>query len=254
MKKNVWNVKVLKMGELTVEYSTLMYRQHFGEKITIPMWATAIWNDDYKILVDTGIDECEWIREALSPCERDTDQDIVSAIKKHLGWNPEDVDIIINTHLHHDHCGENRSFHNARFYVQEDEYRAAMNPYEHTKNLYKRNLFDENAVDYFDWVFLHGEEEILPGLKVFPTPGHSAGQQSVLVKTEEGKLAILGDVANLSANVNENVPVTFALSLVDEMESLKRVRKIADYMIPGHEPAIKDGQTCGFPKVNKELD
>ena len=74
------------------------------------------------------------------------------------------------------------------------------------------------------------------------------------MNTSEGKLAILGDVANLAANVNENVPVTFALSLVDEMESLKRVRMMADYMIPGHEPAIYDGQTSGFPKINKNLD
>ena len=73
---------------------------------------------------------------------------------------PDDVEIIINTHLHHDHCGENRSFHNCRFYVQEEEYRAAMNPYAHTKNLYKKDLFDENAVNYFGLVLPEGEAEI----------------------------------------------------------------------------------------------
>lgn len=251
MKDNVWNVKLLKMGDLTVEKSTLLYCQSYGEKIRIPMWAVAIYGHGHKILVDTGIDECEWIIEKLSPCERKPNEDIVSAIKTHLGWEPDDVDIIINTHLHHDHCGENRSFKNARFYVQRAEYQAAMNPAEHQKKLYKRDLFDENAVDYFDWVFLDGEQEILPGLKVIPTPGHSAGQQSVLVKTAEGALCISGDVANLTKNVNENIPVTFAVSLVDELESLQRIRQVADFLIAGHEPDLQDGQTSGFPRVKK---
>ena len=252
MQSMTWNVKALKMGTLTVEKSTLVYCQSYGEKIRIPIWAVAIWGNGHMILVDTGIDECDWIIRKLSPCEREADEDIVSSIRKHLGWRPEDVDTIINTHLHHDHCGENRSFHNARFYVQEAEYRAAMDPAEHQKKLYKKDLFDKNAVNYFDWYFCRGEEEVLPGIKVIPTPGHSAGQQSVLVRTEQGAVCITGDVANLSVNVNENIPVTFAVSLVDELASLKRIREVADYMIPGHEPEICDGQESGFPAVRKD--
>ena len=253
MNSMVWKVKALKMGDLIVEKSTLTYCQSYGEKIKIPMWAVAIYGNGHKILVDTGIDECDWIIQKLSPCERKDDEDIVAAIQKHLGWKPTDVEIVINTHLHHDHCGENRSFHNARFYVQEAEYRAAMNPAEHQKKLYKRDLFDSRAVNYFDWHFCKGEEEILPGIKVIPTPGHSAGQQSVLVRTEEGTLCITGDVANLCANVNENIPVTFAVSLVDELNSLQRIRELADFMIPGHEPCISDGQESDFPAVRKTL-
>lgn len=251
MKSMIWNVKALKMGDLTVEKSTLTYCKNYGEKIKIPMWAIAIYGNGYKILVDTGIDECEWIIEKLSPCERTPEENIISSIKKHLDWSPEDVDIIINTHLHHDHCGENRSFPNARFYVQEQEFLAAMNPAEHQKKLYKKDLYDQNAVNYFDWVFLKGDDEILPGIKVIQTPGHSVGQQSVLVNTEEGILCITGDVANLVENVNELTPVTFAVSIVDELESLKKIRSIADYMIPGHDPSIVDGQTSQFPVVHK---
>ena len=88
---------------------------------------------------------------------------------------------------------------------------------------------------------------------MIPTPGHSEGQQSVLVNTEEGILCITGDVANLCVNVNENIPVTFAVSLVDELASLKKIREIADCMIPGHEPCISDGQEKDFPRVRKDL-
>ncbi len=252
MKSMKWKVKALKMGDLIVEKSTLLYCQNYGEKIRIPMWSVAIYGNGHKILVDTGIDACDWIIQKLSPCERQPGEDIVSAIKEQLGWSPDDVDIVINTHLHHDHCGENRSFKNCRFYVQEKEYQAAMNPAEHQKKLYKKELFDQNAVNYFDWVFVKGEEEILPGIKVIPTPGHSAGQQSVLVNTEEGILCITGDAANLVENVNRHIPVTFAVSLVDELASLERIRRIADFIIPGHEPSIKNGQASGFPRVEKD--
>ena len=55
MQSMTWNVKALKMGTLTVEKSTLVYCQSYGEKIRIPIWAVAIWGNGHKILVDTGI-------------------------------------------------------------------------------------------------------------------------------------------------------------------------------------------------------
>ncbi|WP_067928665.1 N-acyl homoserine lactonase family protein [Alicyclobacillus shizuokensis] len=242
-----WKVMALKMGELTVEKSTLTYNQDFGQSMVIPMWAVAIYGGGYNILVDTGIHDAQWVRNHVAPCSQEDDEQIVTALKEGLGWGPDDVDIVINTHLHYDHCGNNKLFKKARFIVQETEWAAAHSPIPSQAGIYLHELFD--SVDYFSWNFVQGAAEVAPGVKVFPTPGHSEGHQSVLVKTEEGRLCISGDVANLLVNIRENIPAGILTSTKDIFASMQRVRQLADRILPGHEPSIKKYQTCGFPSL-----
>ncbi len=93
---------------------------------------------------------------------------------------------MINTHLHFDHCGGNRLFPGVPIHVQRAEREAA------------------RADDYTipEWVEFEGatyvehdgEAEILPGVRIVPTPGHTPGHQSVLVSTREGLVVVAGDV------------------------------------------------------------
>jgi N-acyl homoserine lactone hydrolase len=237
----------LKMGELTVEKSTLTYCQDFGQSIKIPIWAAVIYGGGYNILVDTGIHDVQWVRDQITPCTQDDDEQIVEALKQGLGWSPDDVDIVINTHLHYDHCGNNRLFKKARFIVQETEWKAAHNPIPSQKDIYLPELFD--TVDYFAWQWVQGEAEVVPGLKVFLTPGHSEGHQSVLVKTDGGNLCISGDVANMLVNIQENIPAGILTSTKDIFNSMDRVRCVSDCIFPGHEPSISKYQTSGFPTI-----
>jgi N-acyl homoserine lactone hydrolase len=247
-----WNVKALRMGELYVEKSSLTYGKDFGEYLWIPMWSTAVYNDQYKILVDTGIHSVDWVQENVCPTRQQSDETIVEALKQGLGWSPEDVDIVINTHLHYDHCGNNKLFKNARFVVQKREWEAANNPIPCQESIYLKGLFDSQAVNYFDWRFVDGEEEILQGVKVFLTPGHSEGHQSVLVNTEEGNLCISGDISNLLENIQENIPAGIIVSTKEMYVGMEEVRKRADFILPGHEFSIQKYQTKNFPYVRKE--
>lgn len=242
-----WKVMALKMGELTVDKSTLTYGQDFGQLMDIPIWAAAIYGGDQKILVDTGIHDPKWVHETISPCRQEHDEEIVSALKEGPGWHPEEVDLVINTHLHYDHCGNNRLFPNAKLIVQEKEWQAAHHPIPSQREIYLNELYDE--VDYFAWQFVHGEEEILPGIKVFLTPGHSEGHQSVLVKTEQGNLCISADVANLLVNIQENIPAGILTNTKEIFQSMDRVRQVADRIFPGHDPSIEKYQTSHFPSL-----
>ncbi len=99
---------------------------------------------------------------------------------------PRDVACVINTHLHFDHCGGNRLFAGTPIHVQRAEREAA------------------RATDYTipDWVEFEGatyvehdgEAEIVSGVRVLPTPGHTPGHQSVLVDTDDGLVVLAGDV------------------------------------------------------------
>lgn len=73
-----------------------------------------------------------------------------------MGWEPDDIDIVINTHLHCDHSGSNREFKNAKFYVQKKEWEAAFNPLVPEAPFYDKLCYDKNAVNYFQWNFLEG--------------------------------------------------------------------------------------------------
>ena len=100
---------------------------------------------------------------------------------------PRDVACVINTHLHFDHCGGNRLFHGVPIHVQRRELEAAREP----------NYTIPEWVEFQGaaYVELDGLAEIVPGVRVLPTPGHTPGHQSVLVDTEDGLVVVADDVA-----------------------------------------------------------
>ena len=96
---------------------------------------------------------------------------------------PRDVVCVINTHLHFDHCGGNRLFPGVPIHVQRLELQAPHDPHE---------WVDFPGATYVEH---DGEADVLPGIRLLPTPGHTRGHQSVLVDTPDGLVVIGGDVA-----------------------------------------------------------
>lgn len=119
------------------------------------------------------------------------------------GFAPADVDLVINTHLHFDHAGGNTTraadgtiaptFPNARYVVQGGEYRYATHTNERTAASYFSYnyvpLHDAGRLDLVD-----GEREIVAGLRVLPTPGHTPHHQSVLLDGGDAAALFLGDL------------------------------------------------------------
>ena len=110
-----------------------------------------------------------------------------------LGVRPEDVGIVIDTHLHFDHAGGNTyvdadgeprlTFPNARYVLQRGEYIYATHTNERTAGSYfTHNFGPVVAADRFD--FVDGEREIVYGIRVIPTPGHTPFHQSVLIESD----------------------------------------------------------------------
>jgi N-acyl homoserine lactone hydrolase len=101
----------------------------------------------------------------------------------------EGVVAVVNTHLHFDHCGGNRLFawSGVPIFVQRAEREAAREP-----GYTVPEWVEFDGAGYRE---LDGEAEVVPGVRVLPTPGHSPGHQSVLVETEDGLVVVAGDVA-----------------------------------------------------------
>ncbi|WHY72680.1 N-acyl homoserine lactonase family protein [Fictibacillus enclensis] len=250
---NNWKITALRMGELYVEKSSLTYQKDIGEHLWIPMWATVLTCGGQNILIDTGIHDLEWVSENITVCRQQEDETIIEALRIGVGLAPEDIDIVINTHLHYDHCGNNKLFKNARFIVQEREWKAAHHPIPCQEGIYLKELFDASAVSESQWEFVNGEKEIAPGVTVFLTPGHSEGHQSVLVDTEEGAVCVAGDISNLLENIRENIPAGIVVSTKEMYGGMEEVRKRASFILPGHEYSINKYQNSRFPLIEASL-
>ena len=115
---------------------------------------------------------------------------------------PEDVDIVINTHLHADHCGWNTrldgetlrpTFPNARYYIQHGEWEQATRPNERTRATYLAEnlepLFEHGRIE-----FIEGETRVTSDLTVVETPGHTADHASVVIRHGGESALYLGDI------------------------------------------------------------
>lgn len=127
----------------------------------------------------------------------------------HLGVQPEDVDWVIDTHLHSDHAGGNTSyaddgtlvatFPNAQYVVQRREYDDAMQPNERTRATY----FPENyhpLVESGQMRLLDGDTEFLPGITGIVTPGHTPGHMSVRFASNDQHAAFVCDMATFAVH------------------------------------------------------
>ena len=137
------------------------------------------------ILVDTGVG---WPTELVKEWKV-VNRHAADALAEH-DLSPADVRIVVNTHLHFDHCGQNAVFKHAPFYVQRGE-------------LARARLEETTTSEWFDFAgarfeLLDGDAEIAEGVRVVATPGHTAGHQSVIVDTPDGGAVMIGDAAYTS--------------------------------------------------------
>jgi len=259
MYNNTWKLMVLKLGELEVYKAQVTAFKGFDKKLIVPIISVAVFNDHSKIIVDTGIRDLSWVKSAFGEnyelnckCTLSEEDNIVNLLKKGLNLKPDNIDMVINTHLHYDHCGNNYIFNNAQFIVQRSEWEEAYAPFGlQEKYCYYKELFDNSSVNYFNWRFVNGEEEIAPGIIVFPTPGHTNGHQSVLVNTIDGVICITGDMSNTTENLWDNVPPGLTTDNIKAVKSFDEVRKRAEFIIPGHDNCIEQFQSSNFPPVYK---
>lgn len=251
---NVWKIKVLKTGDLELYKTSITMNKGHGILMNVPVFFFALYNGQTKVLVDTGMRDTEWAFKTFGkdiPFKLPESERFENVLKAGMGWTPDEVDIIIHTHLHYDHCGNDCLFKNVKFYLQKSEWETAFNPIEYQDYIYIRDLYDWHSVNYFNWRFVDGEEEIIEGIKVFPTPGHTNGHQSILVNTQEGAVCLTGDVCQFSENLIDNIPPDIVTSNYDVAQSYKEIKKRAKLFIPGHEPSVKNFQTDNFPSLRE---
>ena len=161
---------------------------HPGSELVIeghtwPALVHTIEHPDGLVLVDTGMIDSTPEIEDMQPTPHPLSDELVSRVA-----------IVVNTHLHFDHCGGNRLFPGLPIHVQARELEDARTQDDYTI---------PEWVDFPGAAYAEhdGEVEILPGVRLVPAPGHTAGHQIVVVETDEGTVVLGGDVGYSFAQI-----------------------------------------------------
>jgi len=248
--KSIWRIRALNNGTMVFERSIATHLTRCGEILDVPVAVFLIESIDgsERVIVDTGMESPERSRSILGQhAFRSSDQEL-DVIFQRMHLDPSDVGTVILTHLHHDHCGNNGFFKNARFFVQREELRYAFVPLpDETKPYFSPLIGLTPSFMGTSFELVDGDDEILPGIRVIKTPGHTPGSQSVLVDTDDGVYALAGDNVMFHENVEKNIPVGHIYSRADWFSSMERIRAHSDHILPSHDPALFSHDPTLFP-------
>jgi glyoxylase-like metal-dependent hydrolase (beta-lactamase superfamily II) len=227
-----YSIHPLVVGVNETDQGIMTYQKDYGKRILLPIYVFYIKGGDKNILIDTGLEEFivpEGIKETYGIDILEFEDALTE-----FNLKPEDIDIIIHTHLHNDHCENDYKCTNADVYVQKSEHEFMKNPHPIDHRYYPDILDDVNVIT------VQGDTNILEGIDVILTPGHTVAGQSVMVNTKKGKAVITGFCCN-----DKNFPATgpavtpgVHISAIEAYESAQKIKKMADILLPLHDISI----------------
>ncbi|MFA5028009.1 MAG: N-acyl homoserine lactonase family protein [Candidatus Methylomirabilota bacterium] len=244
-----WTITMLDTGTQSQDKGFMTYLTGMGQPIKIPV-TVALLEGPEKILVDTSFLSVERTWEIRRrKIVRAPEQELLAALAV-AGARREEITTVVLTHLHYDHAGNNQLFPQARFLVQREELRYALAP----------SSFDASAYfapslgivpDYLGTRFelLDGDTDIAPGVRVITTPGHTPGHQSVLVETAAGRYCVAGDAVMWHENLTKRIPPGLHTSMLESLTSLEKIARMAEHVLPGHEPLLFAHPPARFPEA-----
>jgi glyoxylase-like metal-dependent hydrolase (beta-lactamase superfamily II) len=240
-------------------------------RIPLALRCLLIEHDDGLVLVDTGVGNKESEKfidiYGIDNDGRDGRTRLEDALQE-VGHAVGDVRFVVNTHLHFDHCGGNTfvpadargaapqlAFPNATYVVQRDELAFGFDTNERTAASY----FESNYGPVREagrWRLVNGEAELLPGIRLVPTPGHTPHHQSVMIR-EGGDVAFyLADLVPTTAHLPLPWIMGYDLEPIVTLETKRRWLTAAEAegwtLIFEHDPergmgrAVKEGKSFGF--------
>jgi glyoxylase-like metal-dependent hydrolase (beta-lactamase superfamily II) len=225
-------------------------------RIPLALRCLLVETSDALVLVDTGVGNKEdpKFRDIYGIANEGDPTRLEDAIRA-AGHEPDDVDIVISTHLHFDHAGGNTvldpdgrvrpAFPRARHVVQRREYEFARLENERVRASYIARNYEPLAEAGL-WEFVEGEAEVVPGVTVRPTPGHTPHHQSVLLRSGGQSACFLADLVPTTAHVPLPWIMGYDLEPLVTLESKRALLRQAEeedwLLVFEHDPAIAWGR------------
>jgi N-acyl homoserine lactone hydrolase len=230
----------IQLFESFIDKSLMTYRMNFGQQVRSVGHAWFIDGLEQKILVDGGASVPYLNAKGMPATEiQSLEQGLAD-----LGLGFDDIEIVIFTHLHHDHVAEARRFTKARLLVQKRELDFARKPHPSVAHAYPPQFLEG-----LDFETIDGDVQIDKSVSVLFTPGHTPGGQSVLVRGPQRTAVIAGlcstrDVFEPPPHIAQQMPVItpgMHTNALDAYDSVLRIKQVSDIVIPNHDPDYQRG-------------
>ena len=245
------------------EKSRFTYMHYAGETIDLPYVSWLIQGEGMNVLVDVGCSATAY-QEHIRPKDRplvhvgQTFADVVDvvAIEDQLArrnLKPDDIDMVILTHLDWDHCMSTNVFDNSRIVVQRSEW-DALPPHPLFKSGFCPDYIYEEIGD-MELDLIEGDKQIASGLELMLTPGHTVGGQSVVVETPVGRF-VIGGMCTIRENFYppedlgeieyEVIPPGGHVDVIGAYNSMLRIKDVGgDNVLPVHDLRSFEMETLG---------
>lgn len=213
--------------------STMTYLMGMGTTIPVGVYIWLLEGASKKVLIDTGCSADFLTSIGFQSQQISTQEEELAK----AGLTPDDIDMVILTHLHVDHARDAGKFGKAVFVVQRSELEFAAKPHPIQAGWFAS--LPEGRVRAVD-----GDEEILEGIRVLHTPGHTPGTQSVLIESDKGPVCLSGQ-----CTIMDNVQPPDALrqmgvraiapgihiNAAQGFDSLVRLQQLGAQVLPLHD-------------------
>jgi N-acyl homoserine lactone hydrolase len=221
----VW---ILPVGRFDILPAVLTPGDSSRTRLDIPVYAYLLDLGSTLMLFDTGCshqlassprdilgDEVEALTPRMGPADH------IRAQLAQIGFKPDDVSLVVNSHLHFDHAGGNEAFGQAEFWMQRAEWEAAASSPEHYPDPAWRPLTGR-AIRWLD-----GDTPVGQGVTLLATPGHTPGHQSLWVEVEHGPpIVFCGDAVYTAAHFDPD-HVGASVDRGQAARSVERLRQLA---------------------------
>jgi glyoxylase-like metal-dependent hydrolase (beta-lactamase superfamily II) len=198
-------------------------------RITLGLNVALVESGGRRVLVDTGLGD-RWDDKAIRMYRIDRSRTLLEGLHAR-GMAPEDIDVVVNTHLHFDHAGGNTrrdgdrlvpTFPRARYVVQRGEWEDATHPHERSRASYRADDFvpvaEAGQLDLVD-----GDVEVAPGVRAVPVGGHTTHHQMVVVEGGGSTLVVPTDLLPTTSHVPLAFVMGYDLFPVATVEAKRRL-------------------------------
>jgi len=236
-------------------------------RLRVGLNSLLIRSDQHTVLVETGIGNKlpEKTKKIFGAEER-----LLSSFEE-AGVSPEDVDIVINTHLHFDHCGWNTmlkngkvvpTFPRAKYYIQRGEWEHGQRQLERDRVSYISDNYNP-LIENGQAELISGDREIAPGISVKVFPGHTANMQAVIVESQGKTACYISDLIPTTKHLDVTWVMAYDLFPLDTIEYRKKfyAQAVPDkwLVVFTHDPDTpwayveqRDGKLTAHPATSEE--
>lgn len=262
-----WDIKVLYYGKINVPVNVAAPGLVDSETLDVPYLGFLLQSGDRNVLVDCGMSEKYIVNgRAWGGYPAESGHSFVEEALRQNGVTPDQIDMVIYTHLHNDHAGTCDLFPRATHVFQKDEWGNLLDPIPAQRFRGDFDLSIIPVLSKFKTIKVDGDVEVVPGVKLYKALGHTLGSQLVTVETARGNMVILGDLCNtycmlfpetdelidlygekhkIKTNVEyygPAIPSTVIYDYFGWYDSAYKAKALAqgkwEFTLPGHEPAL----------------